>query len=287
MEEFLKKKIESLVITEDEKKPLLVVVSPGIHPKQETPYLFNEIPVKLQYIYKCIHMCAYTELDVVSDNDAQIIIYNNHGPFTNSDLQHVLEIKDKCPTPILCLADNDVYEDSEIDFSLFDVVKVKVEIKTDLDLEQITKNILAYNKINSPSMFVFSGDSGQTNMALDAYKDYLEDNYKYCTVEGNPFEDHRYFINEKGETQKVEEHPELLYKVFLPSGYNESTQIIIYHRYIEQFKDSYLNYVLELQKKVINIPIICLMNEYSCKEGINLSSFDVRKVQVSVCITEE
>lgn len=128
-----------------------------------------------------------------------------------------------------------------------------------------------------PMMLVFcAADDGNQNSQLDECKKWMWKKYKYSSISGHPLKQgHEHFIND-GKVEKIADHPELLNEVFLPPSLTDDTQVVIYHRYTEQFEASHLRYVVDFANKT-KIPTVCLMNKYEMDHCLdwNKENFDV------------
>ena len=126
--------------------------------------------------------------------------------------------------------------------------------------QAVVEDYVAHKKAEHPLMLVFCADENQ-NSQLDDFKRWMWNNFKYSSIDGHPLKQgHEHFLHD-GILEKISDHPEMLNEVFLPSTYTEETQLVIYHRYSEQFKASHLNYLVDFVNKY-KIPTVCLMNKY-------------------------
>lgn len=145
------------------------------------------------------------------------------------------------------------------------------------DLKEIISNYVAKGKFTKPLMIVATSKHISSNDIVDECKSWISEKYKVYHLQGHPFKQGNKFFFIDGKTERIIDHPEILNSVIVPSGAEES-QLLLYHRYLEQLDPQHLEYVVALSYK-IQKPAICLINDYSYAkykdEGLNLSSFEI------------
>ena len=144
---------------------------------------------------------------------------------------------------------------------------------------QVVENYLTQPAITRPLMLIFGGESGESNSRLDGCKKWLQEMYNSVCRIGHPLEGHVHFIDKEGNTQKVADHPELLETAILPATVKADTDVMIIHRFVDQFNLEALKYAKGVVSEH-NLPVIYLANAYEHEKNlsIDLSDFIVHHI---------
>ena len=145
------------------------------------------------------------------------------------------------------------------------------------DLKEIISDYLAKGEFTKPLMIVATSKQFSSNEIVDECKSWISENYKAYHIQGHPFNQGNKYCFIDGKTEIIKDNPEILNSVIVPEG-AEGAQLLLYHRYFDQFDLNYLEFVVALSYK-LHKPAICLINDYSyakLKDGeLNLEAFDV------------
>lgn len=138
-----------------------------------------------------------------------------------------------------------------------------------IKLSELEELITKYSKQESftkPLMLWFASNSTLDNVKAELTKDLRQT----ITIFGHPFAGHdRAVIG--NEVVRISDHPELLSIDELPIGYTENTRRVICHDYLQQLQKDKLDYYCHQLRK-LQIPFICLVNDYSTKEKGSVDS---------------
>ena len=165
-------------------------------------------------------------------------------------------------------------------FSVIYSIQEALIILQENDLEKaLLETYVNQNEVVRPLLFLFCGSRIKTEERLDIFKKWIWNNYKYSSTSGHHLKQGHVHFSINGKIEKIANHPELLNSVPVPESFSEETQLVIYHRYTEQFKSQHLDYVVDFVNKY-HVSTICLMNDYEREynKTVDLSSFDVKEI---------
>lgn len=134
------------------------------------------------------------------------------------------------------------------------------------ELEELITKYSKQESFNKPLMLWFASNNTLDNVLGELTLDMK----RTIRIYGHPYAGHeRVVIGDK--VVKISNHPELLSIDELPIGYTENTQRVICHDYHQQLRKDKLDYYCHQLRK-LQIPFICLVNDYSTKEEGSVDS---------------
>lgn len=141
---------------------------------------------------------------------------------------------------------------------------------------------LELSQIEEPLMLIFGGEAGDSNTRLSECKQWLHEMFPCVDSIGHPFKQgHDHMFDEKGNLQNISDHPELLNKAILPTSVTPETDLLLIHRYVDQFNyDAALKYALDVVSEH-HLPVIYLANSYELEQnpGADLKGFEIHTIE--------
>ena len=126
--------------------------------------------------------------------------------------------------------------------------------------EQVITNYLSQSAIDRPLMLIFGQEPGGSNTMNDRCKKWLHETYRCADTIGD----------DVGGAGLVD----------LEGYKNSDRQLVVFHRYVDQFNVDALRYAVQLVHEH-NLPVVCLANAYEHEQnlGVDLGDFDVRCIE--------